>query len=159
MASRKHLEGTRVTRKGDYNTKVLAPTFTVVTAGGHSPYRLTITPNKTCSTNLFRYMKRRVGSSLKREHCKRHLVPSGKQVAYQLSRTQGSPSSLKRVPRPLHTQDTSCSNTSVVSYIHKEGGMRLGPLCALLLRILSPTQSRLANKVADKLSKLGQTIQ
>ena len=129
VASQKHLEGTRVTRKGE-------PTFTVVTAG-HWPYRLTITPNKTCSKNLFRYMKRRVGSSLNRKHCKRHLVPSGKQVAYQLSRTQGSPSSLKRVPRPLHTQDTTCSNTAVVSYISKEGGMRLGPLCALLLRILT----------------------
>ena len=137
MASQKHLEGTRVTRKGDYNTKVLAPTFTVVAARGHWPYRLTITPNKTCSTNLFRYMKRRVGSSLKRKHCKRHLVPSGKQVAYQLSRTRSSPSSLKRVPRPLHTQDTTCSNTTVVSYINKEGGMGLGPLCALLLRILT----------------------
>ena len=39
VASQKHLEGTRVTRKGE-------PTFTVVTAG-HWPYRLTITPNKT----------------------------------------------------------------------------------------------------------------
>ena len=47
--------------------------------------------------------------------------------------------------------------------------MRLGPLCALLGRILtgctrnqitqSPTPSRPANVVADKLSKLGQTIQ
>ena len=65
VASQKQLEGTRVTRKGDYNTKVFAPTFTVVAARGHWPYRLTITPNKTCSTNLFRCMKRRVGSSLK----------------------------------------------------------------------------------------------
>ena len=83
VASQKQLEGTRVTRKGDYNTKVLAPTFTMVAARGHWPYRLTITPSKTCSTNLFRHMKRRVGPSLKRVHCKRHLVPSGKQVAYQ----------------------------------------------------------------------------
>ena len=60
-------------------------------------------------------------------------------------------------------------NTTVVSFINKEGGMRLGPLCALLGRILtgctrnqvtqSPTLSRPANVVADKLSKLGQTIQ
>ena len=28
-------------------------------------------------------------------------------------------------------------NTTVVSYINKEGGMRLGPLCALLWRILT----------------------
>ena len=137
VACQKQLEGTRLTRKSDCNTKVLAPTFTVVAARGHWPYRLTITPNKTCSTNLFRYMKRRLGSSLKRKHCNMHLVPSGKQVAYQLSRAQGSLSGLKRVPRPLHTQDTTFSNTTMVSYINKEGGMRLGPLCVLLRRILT----------------------
>ena len=61
-------------------------------------------------------------------------------------------------------------NTTVVSYINKEGGMRLGPLYALLWRILTwctrhqvilkawHIQGRL-NVVADKLSRLGQTIQ
>ena len=61
-------------------------------------------------------------------------------------------------------------NTTVVCYINKEGGMRLGPLCALLWRILTwctvkqvtlkarhiPGQ---LNVVADKLSRLGQIIQ
>ena len=172
VASQKQLEGTRITRKGDYNTKVLAPTFTMVAARGHWPYRLTITPNKTCSTNLYRSMKRRVGRSLKRTHCKRHLVPSGKQVAYQLSRTQGSLFSLKRVLRPLHKQDSTCSNRqhhSVV--IHKQRRRHeVGPtLCSTkenLDRVhqessnpQSPAHSRPANVVADKLSKLGQTIQ
>ena len=69
--------------KGDSNTKVLAPTFTVVAARGQWAYRPTITPNKTCSANLYRCIKRRAGRSPKRMHCKRHLVPSGKQVAYQ----------------------------------------------------------------------------
>ena len=44
MASEKQLEGTRVTRKGDSNTKVIAPTFTMVAARGQCPYRPTITP-------------------------------------------------------------------------------------------------------------------
>ena len=63
MASQKQLEGTRVTRKCDSNTKVLhphlqgwlqednvltyqgiAPTFTRVVARGQCPYRPTITP-------------------------------------------------------------------------------------------------------------------
>ena len=74
--------------KGDSNIKVLAPTFTLVAARGQWPYRPTITPNNTCSANLYRRIKRRVGRSPKRMHCKRHLVPSGKQVAYQLPRTQ-----------------------------------------------------------------------
>ena len=61
-------------------------------------------------------------------------------------------------------------NTTVVSYITKEGGMRSGPLCALLWRILTRcTRKQVTlkarhipgrlNVIADKLSRLGQTIQ
>ena len=61
-------------------------------------------------------------------------------------------------------------NTTVVSYINKEGGMRSGPLCALLWRIITWCTKRQVtlrarhipgrlNVVADKLSRLGQTIQ
>ena len=61
-------------------------------------------------------------------------------------------------------------NTKVAAYINKEGGMKLGPLCPLLWRILtwcSRKQVTLKarhipgwlNVVADKLSRLGQTIQ
>ena len=61
-------------------------------------------------------------------------------------------------------------NTTVVSYINKEGGMKSGPLCALLWRILTwCTRKQVTlrarhipghlNVVADKLSRLGQTIQ
>ena len=122
VASQKQLEGTTVIRKGVSNTKVLAPTLTMLAARGQCPYRPTITPNKTCSANLYRRINRRVGRSLKRTHCKRSLVPSRKQVAYQLPRTLGSLSSLKRVPRPLPTQDSTCSNRQHHSgVIHKQG--------------------------------------
>ena len=67
VASQKQLEGTRVTRKGDSNTKVLAPTFTMVAARGQCPYKPTITPNKTCSANLYRRIKRMVGCSALQE--------------------------------------------------------------------------------------------
>ena len=61
-------------------------------------------------------------------------------------------------------------NTTVVAYIIKEGGMKSGSLCALLWRILSwSTRKRVTlkvrhipgrlNVIADKLSRLGQTIQ
>ena len=60
-------------------------------------------------------------------------------------------------------------NTTVVSYINKEGGMRSGPLCALLWRNLTLCTGKQVtlrarhipgrlNVVADKLSRLGQTI-
>ena len=62
------------------------------------------------------------------------------------------------------------NNTMVVSYINKEGGMKSGPLCALLWRILTWCTGKQVtlkarhipgrlNVVADKLSRLGQTIQ
>ena len=61
-------------------------------------------------------------------------------------------------------------NTTVVSYINKEGGMRSGPLCALLWRILTWCTRRQVtlkarhipgrlNVIADKLSRLGQIVQ
>ena len=62
-------------------------------------------------------------------------------------------------------------NTTVVAYINKEGrGMKSGSLCALLWRILSwCTRKQVTlkarhipgrlNLIADKLSRLGQTIQ
>ena len=61
-------------------------------------------------------------------------------------------------------------NTTVVAYINKERGMRSGPLCALLWRILTWCSQRQVtlkarhipghlNVIADKLSRLGQTIQ
>ena len=79
------------------------------------------TPNKACSANIYRRIKRGVGRSLKRAHCKRNLVTSRKQAAYKLPRTQSSFSSFKRVPGPLFRQDSSCSNGQHHSgVIHKQ---------------------------------------
>ena len=61
-------------------------------------------------------------------------------------------------------------NTTLVAYINKEGGMKSGSQCALLWRILSwCTRKQVTlkarhipgrlNMIADKLSRLGQTIQ
>ena len=60
-------------------------------------------------------------------------------------------------------------NTTLVAYINKEGGMKSGPLCALLWRILTLCTRRqvILNArhipgrltMIDKLSRLGQTIQ
>ena len=82
VASQKQLEGTRITRKGDPTPQVPAPPFTMVAEGRQCTYRPTITPNKTCSANIYRRINRRVGRSLRRAHCKRNLVPSRKQAAY-----------------------------------------------------------------------------
>ena len=76
------LEGTRITKKGDPNPQVPAPPLTMVAEGRQCTYRPTITPNITCSSNIYRRIKRREG------HRTRNLVPSGKQAAYKPSRTK-----------------------------------------------------------------------
>ena len=66
--------------------------------------------------SLYRCIKRRVGLLHKRMHCERHLVPSGKQVAYQLPRTQGS------LSRPLHAEKKFLeTDNATVVFIHKQG--------------------------------------
>ena len=102
VASQKQLGGTRITRKGDPNPQVPAPPLTMVATRRQRSHRPTITPNKACSTNLYRCIKRRVGRSLQRMHCKMILVPTRKQAAYKLSGTKSSLSSTERVPRPLY---------------------------------------------------------
>ena len=172
VASQKQLEGTRIFRKGDSGPQDLTSPFTMVATGGKRPYRPTTTPYKTCSANLYRRIKRRVGRSLKRAHCQRFLVGSGKQTAHKLFGTKSSISSPKEFQDICAGQIVlvATDNTTVVSYINKEGGMRSGPLCALLWRILTWCTRRQVtlkarhipgqlNVIADKLSRLGQIVQ
>ena len=133
VASQKQLENTRVIRKSDTNPQVPAPPLIMVATGRRS-HRATITPNKACSANLYRRIKRRVGRSLKRAHCQMGLVTTRKQAAFKLS---GTKSSLFKELCTNKIVLVATDNTTVVSYINKEGGMRLGPLCALLSRILT----------------------
>ena len=86
------------------------------------PHRSTITPHTTCSASLYRRIKRRVGRSLKRVHCQRNLVPTGKQIAYKLSGTKSGVSSFKRVPKPMRGQNGSHSNRQHHgSVLHQQG--------------------------------------
>ena len=122
MASQKQLEGTRISREDYPSTKVPAPSLTMVARGRHCASRSTITPSKTCSANINRRIKRRVGCSLKRVHCKRVLVGAGKQATHKLSGTQSSVSSPQRVPRPLCRQNSSSGNRQYYSgSLHKQG--------------------------------------
>ena len=172
MASQKQLENTEIPRKGDSSTQVFTSPFTVVTTGKQCPQQPSITPHATCSVNLYRCIKRRVGPHLKEFTARGNWsLPESKLHINYLE--------LKEVFLALQEFQDLCmgkmvlvatDNTTVVAYINKEGGMRSGPLCALLWRILTGCSrkqvtlkarhipSRL-NVVADKLSRLGQTIQ
>ena len=85
VALEEQLEGTGITRKGDTRPQVAAPPLKVVAGGKQCASRSTITPSKTCSADIYRCIKRRVGHSLKQTHCKGNLVPSRKQVTHNPS--------------------------------------------------------------------------
>ena len=122
VASQKQLEGTRISREDYPSTKVSAPSLTMVARGRQCASGPTITPSKTCSANFYRCIKRRMGCSLKRVHCKRVLVGAGKQAAHKLPGTKSSVSSFKRVPKSLCRQNSSGSNRQYYSgSLHKQG--------------------------------------
>ena len=121
MASQKQLEDTGIVRKSDSSTQISTSSLTMVAEGRQCPHRPTITPHTTCSANLYRRIKRRVGRSLKRVHCQRNLVPAGKQIAYKLPGTK-SFSRFKRVPRSMRGQNGSDRNRQHHgSVLHQQG--------------------------------------
>ena len=115
--------------------------------------------------------KRRLGRTLRGLHCKRRLVTPRKSPPHKFL--------LKAVLLALKSFEHLCrdqivlvatDNTTVVSYINKQGGIRSCSLCALLWRLLSWCQPRgislrarhipgWLNVIADKLSRHNQLIQ
>ena len=112
---------TGITRKSDSHPHVLTPSPAVVVTGRQRAIRPTFTPNQTCSAALYRRIKRRLGRSLKRPHCKRLLVLARKQTAYQLLETKGSSSRSQRVHRSLYRSNSTCGNRQHhSSFLHKQ---------------------------------------
>ena len=119
----------------------------------------TLAPPSTRSSAVYRCLKRRLGSTLKGLHCKRCLVTPRKSPPHKFLGAKSSPSVV-----------VATDNTTVVSYINKQGGMRSGSLCALLWRLLSWCHPRgislrgqhipgRLNVIADKLFRHNQLIQ
>ena len=106
VALEKQLEGPRITGKGDSGPQVPPPPFKVVAGGKQCAKRSTITPSKTCSANIYRCIKRRVGCSLRRTHCKGNLVPTREQVAHKPLGAESCISSSKGVSNPGPQQDS-----------------------------------------------------
>ena len=102
VALEKQLDGTRVTGEGDTRSQVTPPSLKMVAEGKQCSSRSTITPSKTCSANLYRRIKRRVGRG--------NLVSSRKQVAHKSPGAKSGLSGLKRVPRPLFKQHSPGSH-------------------------------------------------
>ena len=135
VASQKQLENTGVSREDHSSTQVPASSLTVVDKRKQCASGSALTPSKTCSANLYRRIKRRVGRSLKRTHCKRLLVGTRKQPTHKLSGTKSSVSGLKRVSRSLRRQDSFGGNRQYNSSgLHKQGRRHeIGPtMCSTL---------------------------
>ena len=64
VALEKQLEGLKITRKGDTSPQIAPPPPKVEAGGKECAARSTITPSTTCSANIYRCIKRRVGRSL-----------------------------------------------------------------------------------------------
>ena len=123
VAPQKQLEGTRISGESYSIAQITAPPLKVVAGGRQCATGSTITPLKACSANFYRRIKRRLGRSFKRTHCKRPLVTSGKQVTYKLSRTKSSVPSLKRIPGPLCKQYSTSGHRQYNSGgLHKQRG-------------------------------------
>ena len=170
MALEEQLEGTRISRKGDTSPQVPPPPLKVVARGKQCAARSTITPSKTCSADIYRCIKRRVGHSLKERTARgTWSLPESKLHINHI--TKGSLSGSKRVPRPLFKQHSPGGHRQHNSgCLYQQGrGDEVG-LSALLWRILSwCTRKQVTlrarhipgrlNVIGDKLSRLGQTIQ
>ena len=159
MAPQKQLEDTRISGESYSITQITAPSLKVVAGGRQCATGSTITPLKACSANFYRRIKRRLGRSFKRTHCKRPLVTAGKQVTHKLSRTKSSFPSLKRVPGPLCKQYSTSGHRQYNSGdLHKQrGGHEVRPTMCLTMEnpdlvyqetsdTESPTHSGLAER-------------
>ena len=166
VAPQKQLEGTGISRKDYPSAQVPAPTLAMVVTGGQCSPRPTFTPNKACSADLYRRIKRRLGHSLKRAHCKRVLVDTGKQTAHQLSRAKSSLASLKRVSGSLRRQNRLGSYRQHHSgSVHKQGRRHEvgSPVCPPLedIDLVLPETSDSQSPAYSRPSKCdsGQAIQ
>ena len=117
--------------KGDPSPQVPAPPFTMVAEGRQCTYRPTITPNKTCSAKIFTDASIEGWGAHLNEHT------AGGTGSLPGSKLHINYLELKAVFLALKEFQDLCSNkivlvatdnTTVVSYINKEGGMRSGPL-------------------------------
>ena len=121
VASQEQLVSTGISRKGHPFAPISASSLAMVARGKQCPHPPTITPHKACSANIYRRIKRMVGHSLKRIHCKRILVGSGKQATHKLSRAQSSVFGPQGVPKSLCRQNSSSSNQQYYSgCLHKQ---------------------------------------
>ena len=172
VASQTQLESPRITGKGDPNPQVLTPPFTMMAEGRQCTYRPTITPNKHALQIFTDASIEGWGAHLDELIARATWSPPGSKLHINYLELKAVFSGFKRVPRPLLKQDSTCTNRQHhSSVIHKQGRRHeVGPTSCPTMENLDLVYQETSdskvrhipgrpNVVADKLSRLGQTIQ
>ena len=104
----------------------------------------TFAPSSTCSSAVYRRLKRRLGRTLRGLHCKRRLVSHRKSPSHKLLRTKGSPPGPEELRASLQGPDCSCCDRQYNSGLqHQQVGryeIRLSVCPPLEAPILVPSQ-------------------
>ena len=172
VASEATLACTREFGKSYSSPPLSPPTSRLMARGGQYSQGSALAPPSTRSADIYRCLKRRLGRTLRGVHGKRCLVRTRKPPPDQFLGVKSSVTGPQEFEHRCRDQIIliAMDNTTVVSYINKEGGMRSGSLCALLWRLLSWCHPRKIvlrarhipgrlNVIADKLSRHNQVIQ
>ena len=86
---------------------------------------------------LYRRFKRRLGRSLRSKFYQRSVVRTGKKGTHKCSRIEGSLTGPLSVQGPVSEPNSSTDNSTVVTYINKQGETHSAEMCALLWKIMT----------------------
>ena len=100
----------RGSRKAHTNSLVTPLTPRVVVRRQQCTKGPTFTPPSTCSSAVYRCLKRRLGHTLRGLHNKKRLVSHRKSPPHKLSRAKSSPAGPKEFRASVHGPDCSCCN-------------------------------------------------
>ena len=143
MAPEAALACPRGFRKGHASSSVTPPTPRLVVGRGQCTVRSTFASSSTCSSTVYRRVKRRLGRTLMGLHCNRHLVSHRKSPPYKLSRAESSPGT-ERFRAYVQGPDCSCCNRQHNrGLLHKQTGgyeVRLSLCPPLEASVLVPPQ-------------------
>ena len=172
VALEESLARARGPREGDSSSQISISSSAVVAGRKQCAQRPTSSSSTACSAVVYRRLKRRLGAHLGDHTAKGVWSDSESQFHINFLELKAVLLALKKFEQQCWGQIIliATDNTTVVSYINKEGGMRSGSLCALLWRLLSWCHRRQIvlrarhipgrlNVIADKLSRSTQVIQ
>ena len=122
VASKEALACPRNSRE-DYSRSRVSPCSPEVVVGPRQrSERSTVTPIATRPPAVYRRLKRRLGRTLRRLHCKRPLVQVRRRLAHKFARTQGSPAGPETVRAVVLELDHSGLHGQHNSgFVHQQG--------------------------------------